>query len=136
MIKLISTIFMTIAMTMTSCNTTAGNSQAEISSLSPAEFSSEMKGSDKVILDVRTPEEYADGHISGAININVLAPDFATESQKTLNKKDTVFVYCRSGKRSMDAAGILTKLGYHVVDLKGGILNWQESGLPVTPAQK
>lgn len=84
------------------------------------------------LLDVRTPQEYAEGHIDGALNINVQSDDFKQMAEKELSKDSTILVYCRSGRRSMDAAEILTKLGYKVVNLKGGIIEWKEDGLPVT----
>ena len=52
-------------------------------------------------------------------------------AQRNLSKVSTVLVYCRSGRRSLDAAEILTHLGYKVVNLKGGIIEWKEDGLPV-----
>ena len=104
----------------------------EIASVTAQQFNSEIKGDNKTILDVRTPEEYADGHIDNAININVLSPDFPERASKSISKKDTVYVYCRSGKRSLDAAQKLSRLGYKVVNLKDGIMGWQESGFPVT----
>lgn len=82
--------------------------------------------------DVRTPQEYAEGHIDGALNINLQSDDFQKMAEKDLSKDATILVYCRSGRRSMDAAEILTKLGYKVVNLKGGIIERIEDGLPVT----
>lgn len=119
-------------MILSSFITSGCNTSPEITSVSVQEFNSEMKGDNKTILDVRTPEEFADGHIANAININVLAPDFTENAGKTINKKNTVYVYCRSGKRSLDAARMLSRLGYNVVNLKDGIIGWQESGLPIT----
>lgn len=56
--------------------------------------------------------------------------------EKELSKDSTILVYCRSGRRSMDAAVILTKLGYKVVNLKGGIIEWEEDGLRMTTGDK
>ena len=76
-----------------------------------------------LIVDVRTPEEFADAHVAGAINIP-LANIADAQPNLLPDKKQLVFVYCRSGKRSSEAAKRLNKLGYvNVVDF-GGILDW------------
>ncbi|MBQ3655279.1 MAG: rhodanese-like domain-containing protein [Bacteroidales bacterium] len=86
-----------------------------------------------VILDVRTSQEFADGHIKSAVNIDVKAENFKDETLKTLTDKNQVIaVYCRSGRRSVTAANILVSEGYkNVVNLKGGILAWQSEGKEV-----
>lgn len=78
------------------------------------------------MVDVRTAEEYDAGHIEGARNIDVLKDNFQTEAKTSIPKDKTVAVYCRSGKRSLKAAAILAKAGYHVVNLRGGWLEWSE----------
>ena len=108
------------------------NGNNNIISVSAPEFDKEIKGDSVQLLDVRTPLEYAEGHIAGALNINVQSDDFQQVAEKELSKDSTILVYCRSGRRSMNAAEILTKLGYKVVNLKGGIIEWREDGLPVT----
>lgn len=102
-----------------------------IVSVSAVEFEKAIKADSVQLLDVRTPQEYAEGHIAGAININVQSDDFRQRADKELSKDSTILVYCRSGRRSMDAAETLTELGYKVVNLKGGIIEWNEEGLPV-----
>ena len=84
------------------------------------------------LLDVRTPEEYAEGHIAGSRNINVFDSDFIDEAEKTLDKSKPVAVYCRSGKRSADAARELSDIGFNVVNLEGGIHAWKEEHKRVT----
>ena len=84
------------------------------------------------LLDVRTPEEYAEGHIAGSRNINVFDSDFIDEAEKTLDKSKPVAVYCRSGKRSADATRELSDIGFNVVNLEGGILAWKEDHLPIS----
>lgn len=77
-----------------------------------------------VILDVRTEEEFAEGHIKNAI----LIPDYEIEqrAQKELPEKEQmILVYCRSGRRSKNAAQTLAKLGYTNVKEFGGIIDWQ-----------
>lgn len=121
-----------IVMIMSVIQVSGCNSNNNIISVSAPEFDKEIKGDSVQLLDVRTPLEYAEGHIAGALNINVQSDDFQQVAEKELSKDSTILVYCRSGRRSMNAAEILTKLGYKVVNLKGGIIEWREDGLPVT----
>ncbi len=83
------------------------------------------------IVDVRNPEEFAAGHIAGAVNINVNSDDFLEKSKAVLNKADPVYVYCRSGKRSLKAAELLSREGYRIVNLDNGIIGWENDGFPV-----
>ena len=77
------------------------------------------------IIDVRTPEEYDEGHIQGALNINVKSEAFVTEIEK-LSKSDTLLVYCRSGRRSLYAAQVMVSFGFQkIYDLEGGFVNWE-----------
>jgi len=76
------------------------------------------------IVDVRTPDEFSEGHLPGAVNIDVNGTDFA-EQIKKLDKKVPVAVYCRSGRRSKLAADQLINSGYTVTELDGGIISWQ-----------
>lgn len=82
------------------------------------------------LVDVRTAEEYAEGHIPDALNIDVLQDDFTQKATARLPKDRRVAVYCRSGKRSLKAAALLVKAGYKVVNLKGGWLEWKADNLP------
>ena len=79
------------------------------------------------LLDVRTAEEFAQGHIPGATNIDVQQPDFLEKAQAALSRKRIVGIYCRSGKRSMRGAEILNKAKFTVVNLQGGIIEWQDA---------
>lgn len=121
-----------IVMIMSVIQVSGCNGNNNIISVSAPEFDKEIKGDSVQLLDVRTPLEYAEGHIAGALNINVQSDDFQQVAEKELSKDSTILVYCRSGRRSMNAAEILTKLGYKVINLKGGIIEWREDGLPVT----
>jgi len=107
-----------------------------IVSVSAPEFEKEIKSDSVQLVDVRTPQEYTEGHIDGASNINVQSDDFKELAHRELSKDSTVLVYCRSGRRSLDAAEMLTVLGYKVVNLKGGIIEWKEVGLPVVSEQE
>ena len=85
-----------------------------------------------VILDVRKADEFAEGHITGAILIDQFQSDFLEQAQVKLHKDKTIAIYCRSGRRSANAAGKLADVGYKRVNLKGGILAWKEANMPVT----
>lgn len=121
-----------IVMIMSVIQVSGCNGNDNITSVPATEFENIIKGDSVQLLDVRTPLEYAEGHIAGALNINVQSDDFQQVAEKELSKDSTILVYCRSGRRSMNAAEILTKLGYKVINLKGGIIEWREDGLPVT----
>lgn len=95
------------------------------------EFNQKLK-SDKsaVILDVRSPGEYSEGHLDKAINIDINSTDFESRTSK-LDKKKTYYVYCLAGVRSDRAAESLRKRGYKAVSLSGGIKAWSSAGYPV-----
>lgn len=85
---------------------------------------------DFVIIDVRTPEEFAEGHIENAININFRAENFRDEIDK-LDKSKTHLVYCRSGNRSQSATDMMTELNFtKIYHMTGGIIEWEAEGLP------
>lgn len=86
-----------------------------------------MSEPDVIVVDVRTAQEYSEGFIDTAINIDVNKPDFQEQVLQTLPKDKTIAVYCRSGKRSKKAAEILVRNGYkHVVELNVGYKGWIE----------
>lgn len=89
---------------------------------------------DLVILDVRTPEEFAEGHLDGAIMIDFYRDDFADQLAE-LDPNVPYLLYCRSGNRSGQTTAIMEELGFtDVADINGGILAWNQAGLPtVTP---
>jgi rhodanese-related sulfurtransferase len=132
MLRIIRQAIYFIAMTLCIAPASGCNNNDSIVSVSASEFAKEIKADSVQLLDVRTPKEYAKGHIGGALNINVQSGDFKLKAQKALSKDSTILVYCRSGRRSLDAADILIKLGYKVVNLKGGIIEWKDDGFPVT----
>lgn len=98
--------------------------------LSPKQFQAKLSDKTAVLLDVRTPEEFKEGHLSKAINKNVNDQDFGNYTSK-LDKKKIYFVYCLAGKRSHKAAVDMRQKGFTVYELEGGIENWQTSKLPV-----
>ena len=87
---------------------------------------------DVVLLDVRSAEEFAGGHIDGALNIDQSRADFVAAAQAALPAGKTIAVYCRSGRRSASAAERLSAAGFSCVNLKGGILAWTAAGRAVT----
>ena len=96
------------------------------------EFAELITDSNVVILDVRKADEFAEGHITGAILIDQFQSDFLEQAQAKLPKDKTIAIYCRSGRRSANAAGKLADVGYKCVNLKGGIIAWKEANMPVT----
>lgn len=103
--------------------------------LTPADYKAKIEAlKDEQIVDVRTPEEYQNGFIADAKNINVYDADFKTQIAK-LDKTKPVFVYCKAGGRSADAAKKFVELGFtEVYDLQGGMMGWENQKLPVTTA--
>ena len=94
-------------------------------------FSELVADTNVVVLDVRTVEEFNEGHIKGAILIDQGQSDFVEQAKAKLPKDKTIAIYCRSGRRSANAAGKLADVGYKCVNLKGGILAWKDAGKPV-----
>ena len=94
-------------------------------------FSELIADTNVVILDVRTDSEFAEGHIKGAINMDQGERDFMEKAKATLPLDKKIAIYCRSGRRSANAAGRLAAEGYQCVNLKGGILAWKEAGKAV-----
>jgi len=84
-----------------------------------------------IIIDVRTPEEYAAGHIENSVNIDYNSASFQEEIEK-LDKNKTYLVYCRTGVRSTAASYTLVQSGFtSVYHINGGLVDWQAAGFPV-----
>jgi rhodanese-related sulfurtransferase len=101
--------------------------------VSPAEAAAFLADGpdDLVILDVRTPEEFAEGHIDGAINIDIYEPSFHDDID-ALDRDVPYVVYCRSGNRSGQATSLMGEMGFQSVqDVDGGVVSWTEAGLPL-----
>ena len=90
-------------------------------------FEQIIKSDSVQLVDVRKLDEFAEGHIAGAIHIDVLTTSFLSNALAKLDKKRPCAVYCRSGKRSAMAAALLAKEGYTVTNLSGGIIAWTEA---------
>jgi len=115
------------------CSLIGCNAQTEeFRSLSVEEYAKAIEDSTIVRLDVRTAEEFAEGHIENTLNIDVLKDDFEKKAVAILSKERTIAVNCRSGKRSKNAARILVKNGFKVIELDSGYNGWVGKGMPVT----
>lgn len=100
----------------------------KFTNLSADEFEKLIENDDVQRLDVRTVVEYSEGHILGSININIFDDKFSAAADEILDKSRPVAVYCKSGRRSRNAARLLVKKGYTVYNLDKGILNWIDLG--------
>lgn len=99
--------------------------------LSPADFQAAMRASDAQVIDVRTPAEFASGHLDGAVNLDWTGGVLEQHTAE-LDHDTPILVYCASGGRSAAAAKALQGAGFrNVSDLDGGISAWQGAGLPV-----
>lgn len=101
-------------------------------SLTVKEYAKAIEDTTIVRLDVRTAEEFAEGHIAKTLNIDVLKNDFESKAVAMLPKNHIIAVNCRSGKRSKNAARILVKNGFKVIELDGGYNDWVKNRMPVT----
>ena len=123
--KIITCILATLGLT-SACG------QQRFENVDVRDFAELMAKQDVVVLDVRTADEFKEGHLEGAVNIDQSQNDFMEKVKATLSADKTIAVYCRSGRRSANAAGRLAEAGYKAVNLKGGILAWKDAKMPVT----
>ena len=123
--KIITCILATLGLT-SACG------QQRFENVDVRDFAELMAKQDVVVLDVRTVDEFKEGHLEGAVNIDQSQNDFMEKVKATLSADKTIAVYCRSGRRSANAAGRLAEAGYKAVNLKGGILAWKDAKMPVT----
>ena len=122
--KLLTYLLATLGLT-TACG------QQNFENADVQEFAELIADSNVVVLDVRMAAEFAEGHIQRAILIDQGQSDFVEKAKATLPTDKTIAVYCRSGRRSANAAGRLADVGYKCVNLKGGIIAWQGANMPV-----
>jgi rhodanese-related sulfurtransferase len=109
--------------------TTAG--AAAVTLVAPEQAQKVIDAGGVTLLDVRTPEEFAAGHIAGAQNIDFYAADFADRID-ALDRSSAYVVYCHSGNRSGKATEVMADKGFSdVTDVDGGIAAWESAGLPV-----
>ncbi len=119
-----------VVATATGCTTTTATEtvsrRAEL--LDAAEFTELISDPDVVVIDVRTPVEYQQGHLRDALLIDISSQDFADKVSQ-LDPKKTYALYCRSANRSGQAVSYMRKAGFeHVHHLGGGIGAWQAAG--------
>jgi len=114
------------ALALTSCST--GSSAKKVD---PQGFYDATQQAGIVVLDVRTPAEFAEGHLPNAINVDFESGSFE-EELASLDKSATYAVYCRSGRRSAVAVDLMQKAGFtKLFNLDGGVIDWSASGYPL-----
>ena len=107
------------------------NNQAQYLDVDAATFKQMMSSKPGIVLDVRTPREFAGGKIAQAVNIDITQPNFVSKVQK-LDTKRPVYVYCHVGSRSSFAMKQMQNLGFtNVYNLQGGMSAWRNAGFPV-----
>lgn len=95
------------------------------------EFSNKVTSEKGQVIDVRTPKEFQQGHLKNAQNIHLYDQDFGQRIDK-LDKKQTVYVYCKAGGRSAEAVEIMQNHGFvNIIELDGGTDSWSEANLPL-----
>ena len=117
---------------MASCQNSSSSQGAINQTISVDEFQNKLSTLNNTqLIDVRTPEEYAGGHLKNAINMNYSSDDFEEELGK-LDKSKPVLVYCLSGGRSSRAANKIQDMGFSAVyNMDGGIMKWSNTGKPL-----
>lgn len=121
---------MAFAILLAGCATATDEAVQLVSASDAAELLDDTAARE-VVLDIRTPDEYNDGHLANAVLIDFYEPDFR-DMISGLDRDEDYVLYCRSGNRSAEAAKIMRELGFNSVDeVDGGIVAWLEAGLPV-----
>ncbi len=114
------------------CSNTQRQDEPVAKDVTVEEFKKLVDSGNGLLLDVRTPDEFNEGHIMEAVNINFYDKDFAQQVEK-LDKMKPIYVYCRSGRRSGKTKDLLHEKGFtEVYNLKGGILSWKKAGYKIT----
>lgn len=109
----------------------ACNQDKPVKALEPKDFQAEVQKQQGVVLDVRTPEEFQEGHLPEAHNIDYKG-DIFKGSLEQLDKNKPYYVYCKSGVRSRKAAEIMQEMGFtQVYNMEGGIDAWKKEGRPL-----
>lgn len=122
---------LSLGLALTSCNAQQNNNTQFPANAEVAQFEQLMSENPGQLVDVRTPEEYAQGHLEGAQLMNFYSEDFAAQLA-TLDPEKPVYVYCRSGGRSGKAATMLREKGFKaVVNLQGGVMSWESQEKPL-----
>ena len=128
LLALIAILLGTTAL-LAGCSSSSDTSTVE--NVSADQFVTTSAEPGTVVVDVRTPGEFAAGHVDGAVNIDVESPSFGSEIA-ALPKDTTYAVYCRSGRRSTLATDQMAEAGFtSLVNLQGGIADLQSAGAPI-----
>jgi len=132
--KIATLLLVLVSLTVTSCDDTTSNTKTatsvgNIKHVNAQAFKKAMDAKTGIVIDVRTPGEFAQGHIKGSKNIDAMNGNFAREFSK-LDKKIPVLIYCKSGGRSSRAANKLKRMGFSVYNMQGGFMGWSMQGLP------
>ena len=116
----------------TSCHSWKNSKTFSYSELSFTDFNNSLKNdSNYIIVDVRTPKEYRNGHMKNAVNVSYFGTIF-TDSIKTLDRKKTIYMYCQTQHRSPLASKKMRKLGFvKIIDLTGGFMKWENNQMPI-----
>lgn len=110
----------------------ADSARGSVKTLPASEYASSLKqAGSSTLLDVRTQDEYTSGHLKGAVCLDWRNAETFSKAAETLNRNNTIYVYCRTGVRSGEAAKFLSERGFNVINLQGGITAWQAQGLEV-----
>jgi len=117
--KLMSLFFLTFL--LFNCS-----SQEDLKSISTKDLKVLLEKENIQLLDVRTPKEVKEGFITSAKFVNLFDADFLKKALKKLDKNKPVYVYCRSGRRSVKASKILQENGFEIYDVLGGYNQWKK----------
>ena len=125
---IVVTVFAFVALLLVGCSSESSGNAA---SITPPDYVAQFvdNSTPHLLLDVRTPEEYAEGFIAGSVNI----PLQELETRLSEIPHDMhIVVYCRSGNRATQAADLLIRNGYNNVYNMGGVSQWEEAGYSLT----
>jgi rhodanese-related sulfurtransferase len=125
-VRKVITATITLALILTGCSQDSNSADLNVT-----EFYTKSQEAGVISLDVRTAQEFAEGHLKNAININVESGNFENEIAN-LDKTATYAVYCRSGRRSAVAVDLMQKAGFtKLFNLDGGVIDRSASGYPL-----
>lgn len=123
-------LLLVVSISLTGCAQGSSAKKSDVISLITPQELNEKLGN-ILLIDVRTPQEFAQGHIDNAKLIDYMQADFMNKMSKLDTSKE-LYIYCRSGNRSGKAARKLEVMGFpKIYDLKGGILNWNQNKMKV-----
>jgi rhodanese-related sulfurtransferase len=126
-------LILILSLGLTGCGQTVRSTASKdeaVSLITPEELSTIPD--DVQLIDIRTPQEFDQGHIKNAVNIDFYKPGFMKKMEEELDKNKDLYIYCRSGHRSGIAAQNLSSSGFKkIYDLKGGINNWHTKNLKI-----